>query len=110
MSNKLRSNIYDVLKGRFLTDESSFKNWRLIVFIVGLLLIMITSAHRADQKVLQIAELNKKKRELNAEFIDTGTTLTRMKLESTVRRQVKNKGLTPPKFPPQKIRVTYTKE
>lgn len=110
MNKRLKTNIYDVLKGRFLTDESSFKNWRLIVFIVGLLLIMITSAHRVDQKVLLVAELNKKKRELSAEFIDTGTRLTRMKLESTVRRQVKSKGLTPPKSPPQKIRVIHTKE
>ena len=106
----VKSNIYNVLRGRFLTGESSFKNWRLIVFIVFLLLIMITSAHKADQKVLRIAELNKKKRELNADFIDTGTMLTKMKLESSIRNQVKSRGLYPAKTPPQKIRVVYNKE
>ncbi|OSY87420.1 S-adenosyl-methyltransferase [Tenacibaculum holothuriorum] len=108
--NSTKSKIYDVLKGRFLTDESSFKNWRLILFVVVLLLIMITSAHRADQKVLKIAELNRLKRQLRAEFVDTGTTLMRMKLESSIRDKVKTKGLNPSKTPPQKIKVTVKKD
>ena len=59
--SKVKKNIYDILRGSFLTDESAFKNWRIIIFIVALLLSMITSAHNADKKVIEIAELNKKK-------------------------------------------------
>lgn len=108
--NKVKKNVYDILRGSFLTDESAFKNWRVIIFIVALLLIMISSAHKADEKVVEIAELNKLKRELHAEFVDTGTILTRMKMESSIRKKVKEKGLAPANNPPQKIKVTITKD
>ncbi|AZJ32622.1 MULTISPECIES: FtsL-like putative cell division protein [Tenacibaculum] len=106
----VRKGIYDLLRGSFLTDESSFKNWRILIFTVVLLLVMIYSSHSADAKVVQIAVLNKKKRELRAEDVDTSTQLMRMKLESSIRDKVKNKGLYPAKKPPQKIKVTYNKE
>lgn len=108
--SKVKKNIYDVLRGSFLTDESAFNNWRIIIFIVLLLMVMISSAHRADEKVVLISKLNKKKRELRAEYIDTKTTLARMKLESTVRKRVKVKGLAPAKTPPQKIKINIIEE
>ena len=101
----MKKSIYGVLKGRFLTDESAFKNWRMIIFIVGLLLIMISNAHSADKKVLKISELNKQKRELRAEYIDTQTTLMRMKMESNIREKAKKMGLQPTQTPPQRIKV-----
>ena len=69
--SKVKKGIYDVLRGSFLTDESAFKNWRIIIFVVGLLLIMITSGHKADKKVILISKLNNKKRALRAEYVDT---------------------------------------
>lgn len=108
--SKVKKSVYGILRGSFLTDESALKNWRIIIFIVGLLLIMISSAHSADEKVVTIAELNKKKRELHAEFVDTGTILTRMKMESSIRKKVKPKGLESAKTPPQKIKVTIKKD
>ena len=71
--SKVKKRVYGFLRGSFLTDESAFKNWRIIIFVVGLLLVMIYSSHKSDQKVIKIAELNKLKRELRAEYIDTGT-------------------------------------
>ena len=103
--SKVKKSIYDVLKGRFLTDESAFKNWRMIIFIVVLLLIMISNAHNADKKVLKISELNKLKRELRAEYIDTQTTLMRMKMESNIREKAKKMGLQPTQTPPKRIKV-----
>ena len=98
------------MRGRFLTDDSSFNNWRILIFVVMLLLIMISSSHSLDAKVVKIAELNKKKRELRAEDFDTSTELTKMKLESSIRKKVKAKGLFPAKKPPQKIKITNKKE
>lgn len=103
-------NFYDVLKGRFLTDEASVRNWRIIIFIVSLLLVMIWSAHSADEKVVEIAKLNKLKREIRAEYIDTNTALTRVRLESSIRKRVRASGLAPAKNPPQKIRVIVKKD
>ncbi|MFD0993462.1 FtsL-like putative cell division protein [Tenacibaculum geojense] len=101
-----KTGVYGILRGSFLTDDSAIKNWRIIIFIVSLLMVMIWSAHLADAKVVKIAQLNKLKRELRAEDIDTSTRLMRMKLESTVRSKVKSIGLEPSKTPPQKIKVT----
>lgn len=101
----LKKGLYDVLRGSFLTDESSTKTWRIIVFVVVLLLVMIWSAHSADAKVIKIAALNKEKRRLRSEFVDTSTILMRMKLESSIREKVKNRGLAPAKMPPRKLKV-----
>ena len=104
--SKAKKNVYDFLRGSFLTDDYAFKNWRIILFVVALLLIMITSAHNADRKVIQISKLNKKKRELRAVYVDTGTILMRMKMESSIREKAKARGLEPLKSPPKKIKVT----
>lgn len=103
--SKLKKGIYDALRGSFLTDEQSVKNWRIILFVVALLLIMISSSHSADKKVIKISELNKKKRSLTAEFIDTKTTLMQMKMESSIREKAIKRGLVPSEDPPKKIRV-----
>jgi hypothetical protein len=105
--SKIKKSVYGFLRGSFLTDESAFKNWRIIIFVVGLLLIMISSAHKSDKKVIKIAELNKLKRELRAEYIDIGTILMRMKMESSVREKAVSRGLKPSETPPKKIKVTY---
>lgn len=97
--------VYDLLRGSFLTDESAIKKWRVILFVVSLLLVMIWSAHSIDEKVVKISKLNKLKRELRAEYVDTSTILMRMKLESAIRKKVKETGLEPAKEPPQKIKV-----
>ena len=89
-----------------MTDDNAFKNWRIIIFVVGLLLIMISSAHSSDGKVMKIAELNKKQRETRAEYVDTGTILMRMKMESNIRERVKKVGIFPSKTSPQKITIT----
>tara|TARA_B100001059_G_C17733425_1_gene527509 strand:- start:120 stop:446 length:327 start_codon:yes stop_codon:yes gene_type:complete len=103
--SKLKKNVYGVLRGNFLTDESAFKNWKMIIFVVLLLLIMISNAHNVDKKVLKITELNKLKRELRAEYIDAQTTLMRMKMESNIREKAKKMGLEPTQTPPIRITV-----
>ena len=104
--SKVKKGVYGFLRGSFLTDESAFKNWKIIIFIVALFLIMISSAHNAEKKVYRISELNKKKRELRAEYVDTGTILMRMKMESNIREKAKARGLKPSETPPKKIKVT----
>lgn len=104
--SKVKKNIYDFLRGSFLTDESAFKNWRIIIYVVTLMLIMIYSAHSVEKKVIQIADLNQLKRELREEHHDTETTLMRIKMESNIREKVKKFGLVQAKTPPKKIKIT----
>ncbi|MFY0603742.1 MAG: S-adenosyl-methyltransferase [Flavobacteriaceae bacterium] len=108
--SKVKKSIYDILRGSFLTDESAFKNWRIIIFVVALLLVVITSAHNADKKVLKISELNKKRIELREKYIASETQLMQMKMESNVRQKAKEIGLFPTDTPPTKIKVTQKKD
>ncbi len=103
----VKKNIYQILKGGFLTNEGAFKSWRMILFVVILLLIMISSSHSSDKKVIKIANLNKEQRELRAQYIDTKTRLMRMKMESNIRQKAKEMGLIPPETPPKKIIVEH---
>jgi hypothetical protein len=106
---KVKQNIYNVLKGRFLVSDDAFKNWKIIIFVVFLLLFMISRSHSTDKKVLRIAKLNKEIRELKAEFVDTRTKVMRLELESAIEKKVVERGLLPSKNPPKKIKVINRK-
>lgn len=101
-----KDKIYGLLRGNFLISQDSLKNWRFIFFLVGLMMLMIASAHSSDKKVMDIAELNKKIKELRAEFVDTRSISMKLKLESAIRDKVVEQGLKPSETPPQVIRVT----
>ncbi len=92
---KVKQNISNVLKGKFLVSDDAFKNWRMIIYVVFLLLFMISRSHSTDKKVLKIAQLNSEIRELKAEFIDTRTKVMQLELESAVQKQVAARGLLP---------------
>ena len=62
------------------------------------------AAAEGDDIIIKV--LNKKKRELRAEYVDTGTILMRMKMESSIREKAKTRGLEPLESPPKKIKVT----
>ncbi len=107
--SKFKKSIYEILKGNFLVSNDSFKNWRFILFIVGLMLLMIASSHSSDKKVMEIARLNKKIKELRSEFLDTRSISMRLKLESTIKNKVLALELKPSETPPQVIKVILKK-
>ena len=102
----MKKGIYKILKGRFLVSEDSFKNWRAILFISTLAVIMIASSHSADKKVHEIARLNNEAKELRSAFVDGRSKLMKLKMESSVIKEVNEKGLTSSLIPPKKIIVT----
>ncbi|MBL4939282.1 MAG: S-adenosyl-methyltransferase [Lutibacter sp.] len=107
--SKFKKSIYDILRGSFLVSNDSFKNWRFILFIVALMMLMIASSHSSDKKVMEIAKLNKRIKELRSEFVDTRSISMKLKLESTIRKKVLELDLRSSKNPPQVIRVTLKK-
>ena len=107
--SKIKQNIYSVLKGKFLVSPEAIGSWRMIVFVVVLLMFMISRAHVADGKVIKIARLNKEIRELKAEFVDARTKVMRLELESSVQKKVAERGLFPSETPPKKIKVVSRK-
>jgi len=101
----MKKNVYDILKGKFLISEDSFKNWRAIIFISVLAVIMIASSHSADKKVLEIAQLNNEVKEWRSTFVEYRSKLMRLKMESSIIKKVAEKGIVPSTVPPKKIRV-----
>lgn len=98
-----KQGIYDLLRGKFLVDEDSPKNWRMLIFLASLALIMIGSSHSVDKKVQEIATLNKDMRELRSAFVATRSDLMKLKMESSIIKKLEAKGLFIAENPPQKI-------
>ncbi len=106
----MKKGFYNVVKGKFLVSDDAFKNWRFIIFLSFLALIMIASSHSADKKVHRIAQLNNDVKELKSEYVDVRMILMQTKMESRIINAMAKRGLQPSTTPPQKIRITSTKE
>lgn len=106
----MKKNIYSILKGKFLISDDSFKNWRVIIFISVLAIIMIASSHSADKKVHEIAKLNNEVKEWRSAFVEGRSKLMRLKMESTIISKMAEKGIVPSVIPPQKIKVKTQKQ
>ncbi len=101
----MKKKIYSILKGSFLVNDDSFKNWKMIIFISVLAVIMIASSHKADKKVHEIARLNNEVKELRSAFVDGRKKLMGLKMESSVIIKMTKKGLSSSIIPPKKIKV-----
>jgi Bacteriodetes cell division protein (FtsL-like) len=99
--------IYSILKARFLINEdaTATKNWRFIVFLIILAIVMIGNTQRFEQKVIRIIALNNEVKELRSEFVNTRSELMKLKMESTITAEMENTGIAPAKVPPVKINV-----
>ena len=95
----------DLIKGKFLVDENSTKNWRFVLFLVLLAIISIAASHQTDKKIYEIAQLKYELKELKTEFVSTRTNLVYKKMEKQMIRKAKKFGLEPSKHPPIKIQI-----
>ena len=101
----MKKGFLDILRGKFLVSGDAPKNWLFIIFASSLATVMIASSHSADRKVHHVAALNEEVRELRSEFVDMRSDVQQLKLESTVKQFVQEKGLEPSETPPKKIKV-----
>jgi len=94
-----------ILNIEFLINEDAFKNWRMILFLSVLTLVMISSGHSADRKIFKIAALNSELKTLKSDFIEAKKQLLVLRKETNVTRILADKGIGPAKSPPIKILV-----
>jgi hypothetical protein len=106
----MKGGIYNILKAQFLIDDNAFKNWRFIVFVIFLAIIMIANTQRYEQKVFRIVALTNKVKELRSEFVDKRSELMKLKMESTVSAKMVERQIFPSTVPPVKIEVKESKE
>jgi len=102
----MKKNIYNIIKGKFLVNDDALKNWRFIIFLSFLALIMIGSSHTADKKVHRIAQLSNQVKELKSEYLDVRKRVTQTKMESKITAAMAARGLQPSETPPQQIIIT----
>lgn len=106
----MKTGIYNIVKARFLVNEDATKNWRFILFIVILAIIMIANTHRFEQKIFKIADLTNEVKELRSEFVDRRSELMKLKMESTVSKKMEERNIFPASVPPKKIKVKKPEE
>ena len=99
----MKNKIIQFIRGSFLLSKDSSKNWSLILFFSFLSLLMINSSHSVDKKIHEIARINESVKSLRSEFVDTRTLLMTLKMESTVKNKLFEKGIKTSKKPPVKI-------
>jgi len=108
----MKNGVYSILKARFLINEeaNAAKNWRFIVFLILLAIIMIANNNTVDQKVFKIIQLTGEVKELRSEFVDRRSELMKLKMESTVTEKVAEKGILPAAVPPVKVIIKKKEE
>ena len=95
--------LLSILRMEFLVNDYTYKNWRVILFLSILSLIMIASGHETDKKIFQIAQLNDKLNMLKSEFVEQRTALMNLKMETKIAKELRPMGIGPAKTPPIKI-------
>lgn len=106
----MKKGIYSLLKAKFLISDDALKNWKFIVFLVFLAMIMIANNHRYDAKNYRITELTSIVKEKRSQFVDKRSELMKLKMESTVAKKMEEKQIFPSEVPPIKIVVKQIKE
>ena len=101
----MKGGVFSILKARFLLNDDAVKNWRFIVFLILLAIIMIANTQRYEQKVFRIIALTSEVKELRSEFVDRRSELMKLKMESTVSEEMEPKQIFPSSVPPTKIKV-----
>ncbi|WP_010180438.1 FtsL-like putative cell division protein [Aquimarina agarilytica] len=101
----MKDKLYDILKGRLLLSDDSAKNWVMLLFLSLLALIMIASSHSAERKIHEIAKKNNEVKEYRTRFVDGRSRLMKLKMESQIKKRLKEIGVDLKKEPPIKLVV-----
>ncbi|MDX9704086.1 MAG: FtsL-like putative cell division protein [Weeksellaceae bacterium] len=92
-NTKSNISLTDILKGKFLVDDSSFQNWQFVMYLVFLAFLSISSSHWVDKKVVKINRLNEEVSNLKAQFTDAHRYLMEMQLEPGIKKQAELLGI-----------------
>lgn len=101
----MKGGVYGLLKAKYLVDHGSMRNWRFIVFLILMAMLMIANSHNYEQKLYRMSALETEIKELRAEFVDRRSELMKLKMESTVAAKMESREIYPSPVPPKKIVV-----
>ncbi|WP_185856967.1 FtsL-like putative cell division protein [Blattabacterium cuenoti] len=98
----MKTNIPDILKGKFLVKKNAYRSWNFILFITVLSLISITSSHMMDRKIRKITKISEEIKELKSEYADLHSKCMKMQLASFIKKKLVN-GLKHLESPPYEL-------
>jgi len=84
----------------------SGRSFGFVIFLTILAVFSIRAGHSVDEKVLEIARLEDKLKELEAEYLESKSDLMLLGLESQILDKGAKMGLQPSEKPPVKIVLT----
>lgn len=100
---KSKISIKDILKGKFLVDNSSLHHWRFVIFLAVLAFVSILSSHRADKKVVEIKRLQNQVSNLKSEYAFIHEKLMQSQMRSHVAEVVAKDSIATANVQPYKI-------
>lgn len=106
----MKNGVYSLLKAKYLVDQGAAENWRFIVFLILVAMVMIANSHNYEQKLYRKTELENEVKLLRSEFVDRRSELMELRMESTVARKMEARDIFPSKVPPKKIKITEEKQ
>lgn len=92
-NKKSNINLKDILKGKFLVDNGSVKNWRFVLYLVFLAFLSISSSHWVDKKVVEINKLEEEVSSLKSQFTDAHRALLEMQMEPEIMKHSEELGV-----------------
>lgn len=98
--------MYSLLKAKYLVDEGAAGNWRFIVFLILVSMVMIANSHNYEQKIYRKGQLEDEIKLLRTEFVGKRSELMKLKMESTVSQKMEAREIYPATLPPKKIEIT----
>tara|TARA_B100001287_G_scaffold191398_1_gene161730 strand:- start:44782 stop:45120 length:339 start_codon:yes stop_codon:yes gene_type:complete len=104
----MKNKIFDIIRGSFLVDEKSRSNWLYVFLFLILSIVMISSSHSVDRKVIKIAILDEEIKSLRSKFIEKRTDLMSKKMESAIKKRLSKEGFITSKVPPTKIIINVS--
>lgn len=102
----MKNSVYGLLKAKYLVDQGSAGNWRFILFLIIVAMLMIANSHNYEQKIYRISQLEDEIKLLRTEFVGKRSDLMKLKMESTVAQKMEAREIYPATLPPKKIEIT----
>tara|TARA_B100000780_G_scaffold65373_2_gene42913 strand:+ start:7141 stop:7446 length:306 start_codon:yes stop_codon:yes gene_type:complete len=97
------NSINKIILGNFLIEEGSIRNWRFVIFLFIMAIIMIFSSHLVDKKIISISDFKNEISVLESEFLENRKRVMKLKMESNVVSLMKERKIKSSKKPPKKI-------
>jgi len=97
------NSINKIILGNFLIEEGSIRNWRFVIFLFIMAIIMIFSSHLVDKKIISISDFKNEISVLESEFLENRKRVMKLKMESNVVSLMKERKIKSSKNPPKKI-------